>query len=173
MQNDSILVFFRIRIFYRAMHPKIGFTPKAFILQSFTLFLFAPFKKYQTKYLLLFYLIVLKTVKESKHLNFARRLPFSARLNGHKKAHFQEDSLVGKLQFWSSVALCLVMLGATSTISWLMLPIFKANCKINYILVHQEAFEKSIIVALFSFIFVYYTYCFVAKALYIFGWSQQ
>ena len=157
MQNDYILVFFRIRIFYRAMHPKIGFTSKAFILQ-FVLYFYLRLLK-STKlstYLLLFYLIVLKTVKESKHLNFARRLPFSARLNGHKKAHFQEDSLVGKLQFWSSVALCLVMLGATSTISWLMLPIFKANCKINYILVHQEAFEKSIIVvALFSFILVY------------------
>ena len=150
MQNDYILVFFRTRIFknwihLQSIHPTIC-----------TLLLFAPYKKYQTKYLLLFYLIVLKTVKESKHLNFARRLPFSARLNGHKKAHFQEDSLVGKLQFWSSVALCLVMLGATSTISWLMLPIFKANCKINYILVHQEAFETSIIVALFSFILVYY-----------------
>ena len=155
MQNDYILVFFSNQallwsyasknwIHLQSIHPTIC-----------TQFLFVPFKKYQTKYLLLFYLIVLKTVKESKHLNFARRLPFSARLNGHKKAHFQEDSLVGKLQFWSSVALCLVMLGATSTISWLMLPIFKANCKINYILVHQEAFEKSIIVALFSFLLVY------------------
>ena len=54
-------------------------------------------KKYKTKYLLLFYLIVLKTVKESKHLNFARRLPFSARLNGHKKSPFSRRFFGGKI----------------------------------------------------------------------------
>ena len=96
--NDYILVFFRIRIFYRAMHPKIGFTSKAFILQ-FVLYFYLRLLK-STKlstYLLLFYLIVLKTVKESKHLNFACRLPFSARLNGHKKSPFSRRFFGGKI----------------------------------------------------------------------------